>query len=142
MVYLTDLLISPLQSKASRDASASVLKRIKGTYSDVEDYLGIFEPLLFEEVKAHIVQVKDEEGDDMAIVSVGMLFMLFAELMLISMSGRVSVTEWQKGAVVSCEEANGFHLVSVAVLDEFREEVSENDLLILSKEKVIFFAMV
>ncbi|CAA6663788.1 unnamed protein product [Spirodela intermedia] len=94
------------ESSASRDASASVLKRIKGTYCDVDDYLGIFEPLLFEEVKAHIVQVKDEE-----------------------------VTEWQKGAIVSCEEANGFHMVSVAILDEFREEVSENDLLILSKEK-------
>ena len=48
-------------------------------------------------------------------------------------------TEWQKGAVVSCEETNDFHMISVAVLDEFREEVSENDLLILSTQKVVDF---
>ncbi|XP_078440958.1 P-loop containing nucleoside triphosphate hydrolases superfamily protein [Wolffia australiana] len=94
------------ESTNSRKVSASALKRVKKTYADVSEYLTIFEPLLFEEVKAQIVQVKDEE-----------------------------VTDWQKGAIVSCEEVNDFHMVSVAVLDEFREEVSENDLLIISTEK-------
>uniref|UniRef100_A0A1D1XNF7 Putative helicase MAGATAMA 3 n=1 Tax=Anthurium amnicola TaxID=1678845 RepID=A0A1D1XNF7_9ARAE len=93
--------------KGTREAPASALKSVKDTYRDVEEYLGVFEPLIFEEVKAHIVQAKDEE-----------------------------VTEWQKGAVVSCEDAGGFHMVSVAVLDEFRERVSENDLLLVSREKL------
>lgn len=48
----------------------------------------------------------------------------------------VDETDWQKGAVASCTESDGFHKVSMAVLDDFREEVSENDLLLLSKEKV------
>ena len=37
------------------------LKQVKDTYKDVDDYLATFEPLLFEEVKAQIVQGKDEE---------------------------------------------------------------------------------
>lgn len=48
------------------------------------------------------------------------------------------LTDWQKGAVASCAETDGFHRVSLAVLDEFREQVSENDILLLSKEKVEF----
>ncbi|OAY80131.1 putative helicase MAGATAMA 3, partial [Ananas comosus] len=83
------------------------LKPVKNTYKDVDDYLRVFEPLLFEEVKAQIVQGRDEEDE----------------------------TDWQKGAVASCTESDGFHKVSMAVLDDFREEVSENDLLLLSKEK-------
>ncbi|MQL89807.1 hypothetical protein Taro_022394, partial [Colocasia esculenta] len=94
--------------KGNRGASASGLKSAKDAYRDVGEYLGVFEPLLFEEVKAHIVQVKDEEG---------------------------AATEWQKGAVVSCEEAGDFHMVTMVVLDEFREQASENDLLLLSREK-------
>lgn len=37
------------------------LKEVKDTYEDVDEYLDTFEPLLFEEVKAQIVQGKDEE---------------------------------------------------------------------------------
>ena len=43
---------------------------------------------------------------------------------------------WQKGVVASSAESEGFHKVSMAVLDDFRENVSENDLLLLSREKV------
>lgn len=43
------------------DGSALGLKKVKNTYVDVDDYLGTFEPLLFEEVKAQIVQGRDEE---------------------------------------------------------------------------------
>lgn len=35
-----------------------------------------------------------------------------------------------------CAESEGFHKFSMAVENEFRETVSENDLLLLSKEKV------
>lgn len=37
------------------------LREVKDTYKDVDDYLAAFEPLLFEEVKAQIIQKKDEE---------------------------------------------------------------------------------
>jgi len=48
-------------SKQLRKASASGLKEVKDTFTDVDDYLATFEPLLFEEVKAQIVQAKDED---------------------------------------------------------------------------------
>jgi senataxin len=44
--------------------------------------------------------------------------------------------DWQKGLVGSSTESEGFHKVSIAVMDDFREDVRENDLLLLSKEKV------
>ncbi|XP_073007942.1 probable helicase MAGATAMA 3 [Typha latifolia] len=96
-------LVAESKSKKPPDG----LRPAKNTYKDVGDYIGVFEPLLFEEVKAQIIQGRDEEDE----------------------------TDWQKGAFSSCVESDGFHKVSVAVLDEFREEVSENDLLLLSKEK-------
>ncbi|OAY66404.1 putative helicase MAGATAMA 3 [Ananas comosus] len=34
-------------------------------------------------------------------------------------------TDWQKGAVASCTESDGFHKVSMAVLDDFRENGRE-----------------
>lgn len=37
------------------------LSQVKNTYRDVDDYLSTFEPLLFEEVKAQIIQKKDDE---------------------------------------------------------------------------------
>lgn len=83
------------------------LKHVKTTFDSVEDYIGVFEPLIFEEVKAQIVQGKDEE----------------------------EAMDWQRGAVASCQEGDEFHKLSLVVLDDFREDVSENDLLILSKDK-------
>jgi senataxin len=44
--------------------------------------------------------------------------------------------DWRRGAVGSCTESEGFHKLSVAVEDSFQDNVSENDLLLLSKEKV------
>nr|CAD1824573.1 unnamed protein product [Ananas comosus var. bracteatus] len=96
-----------LVAESKKKNAPEDLKPVKNTYKDVDDYLRVFEPLLFEEVKAQVVQGRDEEDE----------------------------TDWQKGAVASCTESDGFHKVSMAVLDDFREEVSENDLLLLSKEK-------
>lgn len=42
---------------------------------------------------------------------------------------------WDKGAVARCVEADGFYKVDVVVRDDFRDEVSENDLLILSEKE-------
>ncbi|XP_008781447.2 probable helicase MAGATAMA 3 isoform X2 [Phoenix dactylifera] len=100
-------LVRESTKKGAEVGTAAGLKSVKKTYKDVEEYIGVFEPLLFEEVKAQIVQGREEED----------------------------LTDWQKGAVASCAETDGFHRVSLAVLDEFREQVSENDILLLSKEK-------
>lgn len=50
-------------NKNSKNVDASVLglKEVKDIYKDVDDYLATFEPLLFEEVKAQIIQKKDDE---------------------------------------------------------------------------------
>lgn len=53
-----------MKQKNSRnigDGSALGLRKVKDTYTDIDDYLATFEPLLFEEVKAQIVQGRDEE---------------------------------------------------------------------------------
>ncbi|XP_020583755.1 probable helicase MAGATAMA 3 [Phalaenopsis equestris] len=83
------------------------LKHVKNTFDSVEDYIGVFEPLILEELKSQIVQGKDDE----------------------------EASDWQRGAVASFQEVDEFHKLSLAVLDDFRENVSENDLLLLSKEK-------
>ncbi|KAI3447169.1 hypothetical protein Pfo_003834 [Paulownia fortunei] len=87
------------------DGSAVGLKEVKDTYKDVDEYLDTFEPLLFEEVKAQIVQGKNEEEE----------------------------IEWQQAIVVECSEVNGFHLPTVICSDA--ELISQNDLLLLSNKK-------
>ena len=88
---------------------------MKNSYASVAEYVGVFEPLLFEEVKAQIVQGRSSEEDrDEIEIGLG----------------------WQRGVVGSCAESEGFHKVSMAVLDAFWEIVSENDILLLSKDKV------
>ncbi|XP_017970760.1 PREDICTED: probable helicase MAGATAMA 3 isoform X2 [Theobroma cacao] len=94
-------------NKNGKDAAASGLKEVKATYKDVDDYLATFEPLLFEEVKAQIVQRKDEE----------------------------EVTDWKLRLVMECNEADGFHLPAVTYEADEEESISQNDLLLLSKEE-------
>ncbi|XXG88664.1 hypothetical protein AAC387_Pa12g0854 [Persea americana] len=95
-----------LKQKKDVDRAPSGLRKVKNTYEDVADYIGTFEPLLLEEVKAHIVHGRDE-----------------------------AETEWQKGLVISCDEVTGFHMVTLGVKDEVTNEISENDLLLVSDEK-------
>ncbi|KAJ3700412.1 hypothetical protein LUZ61_004117 [Rhynchospora tenuis] len=83
------------------------LKNVKSTYANFNEYTRIYEPLLFEEVKAQIVQGRDEEDE----------------------------SDWQQGLIASCDESEGFHRVAVAVLESFQDRVSENDLLLLSTVK-------
>jgi senataxin len=40
------------------------LKPVKNTYKSVAEYLGIFEPLLFEEVKVQIVRGRSDQEDE------------------------------------------------------------------------------
>lgn len=90
------------------------LKRARNSYENFDEYLGVLEPLLFEEVKAQIVQQYKEviNGDD---------------------------DSHYRAAVAKCTESDGFYKVDLVIVDVSREEVSENDLLILSDEKVCLF---
>lgn len=47
------------------DVSDLGLKHVKDTYKDVDEYLATFEPLLFEEVKAQILEGKDDEESNL-----------------------------------------------------------------------------
>ncbi|XP_062178098.1 probable helicase MAGATAMA 3 isoform X2 [Alnus glutinosa] len=89
------------------DGASSGLREVKDAYKDVDDYMSTFEPLLFEEVKAQITQKRDEE----------------------------EVTQWHSRLVVECNEVDGFHLLAVTyAADDTEESISQNDLLLLSKE--------
>lgn len=49
----------------------------------------------------------------------------------------VTVTEWKSRVVVECNEVDGFHLPAVTyAADDTEEAISQNDLLLLSKENV------
>ncbi|KAA8536513.1 hypothetical protein F0562_028990 [Nyssa sinensis] len=103
--YLRLLKESAKNSKNIGDGSALGLKEVKDTYRDIDDYLATFEPLLFEEVKAQILQGRDEEDE----------------------------TDWKVGLVRECNEADGFHLLNIIIQDG--DSISQNDLLLLSKKK-------
>lgn len=55
-------------SKNIGDGSDLGLKQVKDTYKDVDEYIGTFEPLLFEEVKAQILQGKDDEESNFLVL--------------------------------------------------------------------------
>lgn len=93
------------RGRGKRDGSALELKEVKDTYKDVDDYLDTYEPLLFEEVKAHICQKDDSEEERVC----------------------------QEAMVAECSEVNGFHLPMVICSDP--EKVSQNDLLLVSNKK-------
>ncbi|GMQ01758.1 hypothetical protein CsSME_00048288 [Camellia sinensis var. sinensis] len=89
----------------SGDGSGLGLREVKNTYKDVDDYLATFEPLLFEEVKAQILQEKDDEEK----------------------------AEWQLVLTNKCNETDGFHLPTIILVDV--GSVSQNDLLLLSEKQ-------
>ncbi|KAG8368732.1 hypothetical protein BUALT_Bualt15G0076600 [Buddleja alternifolia] len=99
----------PNIDKKTGDGAAVGLKEVKNTYKDVDEYLDTFEPLLFEEVKAQIVQGKTEED------------------------GEPTGTEWQLATIAESSEVNGFHLPMV--ICSAPEVISQNDLLLLSNKK-------
>ncbi|KAJ6852184.1 putative helicase MAGATAMA 3 [Iris pallida] len=95
------LLKDSSKKNKSKEKPAVPLKRAKSTYKDIDEYIGVLEPLLFEEVKAQITQ-QDDEG-----------------------------VVWRRAAIASCVEYDAFHKVALVAEDELREEVSENDLLLV-----------
>ncbi|XP_018471146.2 probable helicase MAGATAMA 3 [Raphanus sativus] len=108
-------LIKENDVKKKEDTKAK-LSVVKNTYKDVDDYYEAFEPLLFEEVKAQILQKQDAEEASEPIMRL----------------------------VMECREADGFHILLVTYKDGEREKekemenksLAQNDLLLLSKEQV------
>ncbi|KAK4846134.1 hypothetical protein QYF36_013474 [Acer negundo] len=96
------------KNNKKNDGAELGLKPVKDTYNDVDDYLATFEPLLFEEVKAQIIQKKDDE----------------------------EVQEWNLRLVTECSEADEFHLLSVTYDEnEEKEKISPNDLMLFSRQQ-------
>ncbi|KAK4777605.1 hypothetical protein SAY87_017792 [Trapa incisa] len=94
-----------------KDGAPPGVKQVKNTYSSVEDYISTFEPLLFEEVKAQIIQKNDDDEN--------------------------SMTEWKNGVVVKCSESDGFHLPEATYGSSHKDtSIAQNDLLLISKEKI------
>ncbi|KAF7842677.1 putative helicase MAGATAMA 3 [Senna tora] len=103
------LLKESKKQKNSGDEDASTLPKVKSQYKDVDDYISTYEPLVFEEAKSQIVRVKEDE----------------------------EVTEWKLGVVKSCSEADEFHYIEFPCETKEGESISQNDLLLLSKEKFL-----
>ncbi|XP_054776314.1 probable helicase MAGATAMA 3 [Prosopis cineraria] len=93
----------------SRDGDALRLPKVKSQYKDVDEYVSTYEPLIFEEAKSQIIKQNEDE----------------------------EVTEWKLGVVKSCTEADGFHFIELPCEIKEGESVSQNDLLLLSKEKFL-----
>ncbi|XP_054777402.1 probable helicase MAGATAMA 3 [Prosopis cineraria] len=91
----------------SGDGDALRLPKVKSQYKDVDEYVSTYEPLIFEEAKSQIIKQNEDE----------------------------EVTEWKLGVVKSCTEADGFHFIELPCEIKEGESVSQNDLLLLSKEK-------
>ncbi|KAL8528057.1 hypothetical protein ACS0TY_005756 [Phlomoides rotata] len=99
------------KGKETADGRTLGLKEVKDRYKDVDDYLCTFEPLIFEEVKAHIAKSKDDDQE--------------------------GATESLHAIVAECTEVEGFHLPMVVCTDD-TGSLSQNDLLLLSTIKMQF----
>ncbi|XP_020234530.1 probable helicase MAGATAMA 3 isoform X1 [Cajanus cajan] len=95
--------------KRKKGTAESTLVRVKTQYKDVDDYIATYEPLIFEEAKSQIIKEKEEE----------------------------EVTEWKLGVVKSWSEADDFHFIEFPCEIKEGESISQNDLLLLSKDKIL-----
>ncbi|KAL6196971.1 hypothetical protein ACLB2K_032584 [Fragaria x ananassa] len=93
--------------KEEKEKAETTDEEVKDSYTDVEDYISTYEPLLFEEVKSLISKDKDQCN------AIG------------------------EQARQQCKQDKGFHIVTVCVdMDEGmdkEERVRNNDLVLLSK---------
>ena len=111
------------------------------TFKDTKEYLEIFEPLLFEEVKAQICR-GEEEGGNLCFK----YFHFFIQLLFYGIDNGYKLDsgslDWEMAAVIKCEEANDFYFAQVAVQAHMVEQLTDNDIILLSKEKVVFIYIV
>ncbi|KAI4296287.1 hypothetical protein L6164_036256 [Bauhinia variegata] len=98
------------ESESQKNNGAALrLVKVKTTYKDVDDYISTYEPLIFEEAKSQIIKEQEDE----------------------------EVTELKLGVVKSCSEADGFHFIEFPCEIKEGESISQNDLLLISKEKFV-----
>ncbi|BAT74038.1 hypothetical protein LR48_Vigan464s000400 [Vigna angularis] len=96
------------ESKEQKKGTAkSTLVKVKNRYTDVDDYIATYEPLIFEEAKSQIIKEKEEE----------------------------EVTDWKLGVVKIWNEADDFHFIEFPCEINEGESISQNDLLLLSRDK-------
>ncbi|KAG2399306.1 helicase MAGATAMA 3 [Vigna angularis] len=96
------------ESKEQKKGTAELsLMKVKNRYTDVDDYIATYEPLIFEEAKSQITKEKEEE----------------------------EVTDWKLGVVKSWNEADDFHFIEFPCEINEGESISQNDLLLLSRDK-------
>ena len=86
--------LNPLRLGVQGSKQGKGLQRVKDTYESVADYLSVFEPLLFEEVKAQIVRGRsdEEEGGEGARTWAALLpcrSALFALILLVWLSTQI-----------------------------------------------------
>ena len=86
--------LNPLRLGVQGSKQGKGLQRVKDTYESVADYLSVFEPLLFEEVKAQIVRGRsdEEEGGEGACTWAALLpcrSALFALILLVWLSTQI-----------------------------------------------------
>ncbi|XP_027346794.1 probable helicase MAGATAMA 3 isoform X1 [Abrus precatorius] len=107
--YFRLLKESKKQKNNGGEEAVSRLVKVKTRYKDVDDYIATYEPLVFEEAKSQIIKEKEEE----------------------------EVTEWKLGVVKSWSEADDFHFIEFPCEIKEGESISQNDLLLLSKDKFL-----
>ncbi|XP_027919451.1 probable helicase MAGATAMA 3 isoform X2 [Vigna unguiculata] len=97
------------KNNEKKGIAKSTLVKVKNRYKDVDDYIETYEPLIFEEAKSQIIKQKEEE----------------------------EVTDWKLGVVKSWSEADDFHFIEFPCEINEGESISQNDLLLLSKDKFV-----
>ncbi|XP_014490127.1 probable helicase MAGATAMA 3 isoform X2 [Vigna radiata var. radiata] len=107
--YLALLKESKKQKEGTAESTLVKVKKVKNRYTDVEDYIATYEPLIFEEAKSQIIKEKEEE----------------------------EVTDWKLGVVKSWSEADDFHFIEFPCEINEGESISQNDLLLLSRDKCV-----
>ncbi|XP_052728563.1 probable helicase MAGATAMA 3 [Vigna angularis] len=90
-----------------KGTAKSTLVKVKNGYTEVDDYIATYEPLIFEEAKSQIIKEKEEED----------------------------VTDWKLRVVKSWSEADDFHFIEFPCEINEGESISQNDLLLLSRDK-------
>ncbi|KAH8968929.1 hypothetical protein BDL97_02G009000 [Sphagnum fallax] len=99
---------SKINHKKQKGADQYKLHKVPDSFADLNEYLKVFESLLLEECRAQILR-----GDDDGETHCHM----------------VAVTQW--------ERVNEFYFARLAIDTQASQEFTENDLVLLSKEKVL-----
>ncbi|KAK7368741.1 hypothetical protein VNO80_10771 [Phaseolus coccineus] len=82
------------KNSEKKGTAKSTLVKLQNWYTDVDDYIATYEPLIFDEAKSQIIKEKEEEEDD-------------------------------------------FHFIEFPCEINVGESISQNDLLLLSKDKFV-----